>query len=141
MKTRSILLIATLLIPGCGTIAPSLDTAPPAGATASVVNDIEPAKALPRVQEAYSQFVDVRTPEEYAGGHAVRARNIPLNELPSKLDRLEKNEPVYVICQSGRRSKEAAEILNQNGFKWVFNVTGGTNEWTARGLPMETVAR
>ena len=105
------------------------------------MNDIEPAKALPRVQEAYSQFVDVRTPEEYAAGHAVRAINIPLNELLEKLDRLERNEPVYVICQSGRRSKEAADILNRNGFKWVFNVTGGTNEWTSQGLPMETVAR
>ena len=118
-----------------------LDTPPPAGAQASVVNEIEPAEALPRVQQAYSQFVDVRTPEEYAGGHAVRAINIPLNDLPAKLDRLEKNEPVYVICQSGRRSKEASEILNRNGFKWVFNVTGGTDEWAARGLPIETQAR
>jgi rhodanese-related sulfurtransferase len=142
MQTRSILLIvALLIIPGCGNIVPSLDTPPPAGATALVVNEIEPAKALPRVQEAYSQFVDVRTPEEYKGGHAVRAINIPLNELPAKLDRLEKNEPVYVICQSGRRSKEAAEILNRNGFKWVFDVTGGTNEWSAQGLPMESTAR
>jgi rhodanese-related sulfurtransferase len=141
MQTRSILLVVALLIPGCGNIAPSLDTPPPVGATASVVNTIDPATALPRVQEAYSQFVDVRTPEEYAAGHAVRARNIPLDELPAKLDRLEKNEPVYVICQSGRRSKEAADILNRNGFKWVFNVSGGTNEWSARGLPMETVAR
>jgi rhodanese-related sulfurtransferase len=141
MQTRSILLVVALLIPGCGTIIPNLDTPPPAGARASVVNEITPAQALPRVQQAYSQFVDVRTPEEYAGGHAVRAINIPLNDLPQKLDRLEKNEPVYVICQSGRRSKEAAEILNRNGFKWVFNVTGGTNEWNAQGLPAETVPR
>ncbi|MEO8042668.1 MAG: rhodanese-like domain-containing protein [Acidobacteriota bacterium] len=141
MQARSIFLIVAFFIPGCGNISPSLDTPPPAGATASAVNEIEPAKALPRVQEAYSQFVDVRTPEEYAGGHAVRAINIPLSELPAKLDRLERNEPVYVICQSGRRSTEASEILNRNGFKWVFNVTGGTNEWTAQGLPMETVVR
>jgi rhodanese-related sulfurtransferase len=141
MQTRSILLVVALLMPGCGTIIPNLDTPPPAGATASIVNEITPAQALPRVQQAYSQFVDVRTPEEYAGGHAVRAINTPLNDLPQKLDRLEKNEPVYVICQSGRRSKEAAEILNRNGFKWVFDVTGGTNEWTAQGLPTETVPR
>jgi rhodanese-related sulfurtransferase len=142
MQTRSILLVVTLLFtPGCGNVVTNLDTPPPAGATASIANEIDPAEALPRVQAAYSQFVDVRTPEEYAGGHAVRAINIPLSELPAKLDRLEKNEPVYVMCQSGRRSKEAAEILSRNGFKWVFNVTGGTNEWTARGLPIETVAR
>lgn len=141
MFIRSGLIIVTLLIPGCGNIFPDLDTPPPAGATASIVNEIEPAQALPRVQKAYSQFVDVRTPGEYSGGHAVRAINIPLGELPAKLDRLEKNEPVYVICQSGRRSQEAAGILIRNGFRWVFNVAGGTNEWIAQGLPMETVAR
>ena len=138
---RITVLLFTLLISACGSIVSNLDTPPPAEATASVVNDISPSDALPRVEAAYSQFVDVRTPEEYAAGHAVRARNIPLNELPAKLDHLEKNEPVYLICQSGRRSKEAAEILTANGFKWVFNVTGGTNEWTARGLPTETTIR
>ena len=141
MHTPSILLALTLFMSACGGIVGNLDTPPPAKASASVVNEITPNEALPRVQAAYSQFVDVRTPAEYSGGHAVRAINIPLNELPDKLGRLEKNEPVYVICQSGRRSKEAADILKQNGFKWVFNVTGGTIEWTARGLPMETTAR
>lgn len=141
MHTRSILLVLTLFVSSCGGIVSSLDTPPPAGASASVVNEIEPGAALLRVQAAYSQFVDVRTPEEYAAGHAVRAINIPLGELPARLGRLEKNEPVYVICQSGRRSKEAAEILKQNGFGWVFNVSGGTNEWQSLGLPMETVIR
>jgi rhodanese-related sulfurtransferase len=141
MYTRSILLVLALIISGCSGPVAKLDTPPPAGASAGVVNEITPSEALPRVQAAYSQFVDVRTPGEYAGGHAVRAINIPLSELTSKLGRLEKNEPVYLICQSGRRSKEAADILSENGFKWVFNVTGGTNEWSARGLPMETPSR
>ena len=141
MHTPSILLALILLMCACASSVVNLDTPPPAGTTASVVNEITPNEALPRVQAAYSQFVDVRTPAEYSGGHAVRAINIPLDDLLTKLGRLEKNEPVYVICQSGRRSKEAAEILSQNGFKWVFNVTGGTNDWSAAGLPMETTAR
>ena len=141
MHTPSILLALILFMSACANSVVNLDTPPPAGTTASVVNEITPNEAMPRVQAAYSQFVDVRTPAEYSGGHAVRAINIPLDDLLAKLGRLEKNEPVYVICQSGRRSKEAAEILSQNGFKWVFNVTGGTNEWSAAGLPMETTAR
>jgi hypothetical protein len=76
MHTRSILLILTLLISSCADVASNLDTPPPAGASAGVVNEIEPAEALPLVQAAYSQFVDVRTPEEYAAGHAARAINI-----------------------------------------------------------------
>jgi rhodanese-related sulfurtransferase len=141
MHTRSIVLLLTLLISSCGDVVSNLDTPPPAGASAGVVNEISPAEALPRVQAAYSQFVDVRTSEEYATGHAARAINIPLSDLPTNLDRLERNEPVYVICQSGRRSKEAADILSRNNFKWVFNVSGGTNEWQSLGLPMETPAR
>ena len=140
MHMRSIVLLFTILISSCDDVVSNLDTPPPPGAAAGVVNEIEPAEALPRVQAAYSQFVDVRTAEEYAAGHAVRAINIPLSELPANLDRLEKNEPVYLICQTGRRSREATDILNRNGFKWVFNLSGGTDEWQSLGLPMETPA-
>lgn len=122
---------------GCAREAPKLDTPPPENAIRSAVNDISPEDAVVRTEKAYAQFVDVRTPEEYAAGHPARAINIPLGELPGRLDRLEKNEPVYVICQTGRRSKEASEILVKNGYPWVFNVSGGMNAWKAAGLPTE----
>ncbi len=102
------------------------------------VAEISPASAEPRVSEAYTQFIDVRTPEEFAAGHAPRARNIPLDKLAASLDLLRKNEPVYVICETGRRSKEASDLLIQNGFFQVFNVAGGTAAWRDRGLPIQT---
>lgn len=101
------------------------------------MNEISAEDAVAQTQKAYAQFIDVRTPEEYAAGHPARAINIPLSELPGKLDRLEKNEPVYVICQTGRRSKEASEILVKNGFPWVFTVSGGADAWTAARAPTE----
>jgi rhodanese-related sulfurtransferase len=113
-----------------------MDVPPPAGSSATVVNEISPKDALPKVEAAYSQFIDVRTPAEFAAGHATRARNIPLETLANNLDMIEKNEPVYVICETGRRSKEAADILSKNGFKYVFNVTGGTAAWRTAELPM-----
>jgi rhodanese-related sulfurtransferase len=125
---------------GCGTDVTRLDTPAPKNAEPGVVNEISPSDALPRVQAAYAQFVDVRTPEEYAAGHAVRTINIPLSELPNKLDRIERGEPVYVICQTGRRSREASDILIKNGYKWVFNVAGGTSAWQSSGLPIERPA-
>ena len=137
----SIVLILVLMIAACGGDVATTDNDPAEGAVMSTVNDIEPEEALPEVKAAYSQFIDVRTPEEFAAGHAVRARNIPLNELPGKLDILEKSEPIYVICQTGRRSKEAAELLSKKGFKWVFNVTGGMARWQAEGLPMNDGAK
>jgi rhodanese-related sulfurtransferase len=128
-------LLATLF--GCTRSTPRLDTPPPENAVRSTVNEIPPVEARAKTQQAYAQFVDVRTPEEYSAGHPSRAINIPLADLESKLDRLEKNEPVYVICQTGRRSKEASDILVKNGFPWVFNVSGGATAWNAAGLPTE----
>jgi hypothetical protein len=52
------------------------------------------------------------------------------------LDKIEKNEPVYLICQTGRRSMEAAQMLNKAGFKQTISIAGGTNAWQAAGLSM-----
>lgn len=106
--------------------------------SSATVREASPVETQVAVSKAYSQFIDVRTPEEYAGGHAARAVNIPLDTLMGSLDRLEKNEPVYLICQTGRRSGQAAEMLNGAGFSNVINVTGGTTAWQAADLPMET---
>ncbi|MGB7202952.1 MAG: rhodanese-like domain-containing protein [Pyrinomonadaceae bacterium] len=100
------------------------------------VSEISPQEALPAVEAAYAQFIDVRTPEEFAEGHANRARNIPLDTLMANLDKLEKNEPVYLICRSGSRSKKAAQILVDNGFPQAISIAGGTEAWKSAGLPM-----
>lgn len=83
------------------------------------------------------QFIDVRTVEEYKSGHAPNAVNLPLEGLENEFAKLDKDKPVYVICQTGRRSQKGAEILNQAGFKEVYNVTGGTSAWTSANLPLE----
>ena len=71
-------------------------------------------------------LLDVRTPSEYRGGHIATAKNVPLNKIANYQQR--QNEPVYVICQSGMRSKQAAKILKNKGYD-VVNVTGGMNRW------------
>ncbi|HEX6124598.1 MAG TPA: rhodanese-like domain-containing protein [Pyrinomonadaceae bacterium] len=128
-------LLVVIAALGCQT-APVKNTDSPTVVTEKGVSEITPEQALPAVEAAYSQFIDVRTPEEFAAGHAYRARNIPLDELTANLDRLEKNEPVYLICQSGRRSKEAAEILVKEGFAQAISIEGGTAAWEDAGLPM-----
>lgn len=90
--------------------------------------------------EKYLQFVDVRNPAEYAGGHAVRTRNLPLNKLSRELDTLDPAAPTYVICQSGYRSSLGASILENAGFAKVYNVTGGTKAWLEAGLASEVSA-
>lgn len=70
-------------------------------------------------------LIDVRTPEEYRRGHIAKAVNYPLN----KIDRYKgKEKELYVVCQSGMRSKQAAKVLKQKGYT-VTNVQGGMNRW------------
>lgn len=83
------------------------------------------------------QFIDVRTVEEYKSGHAPKAINMPLDSFEKELAKLDKDKPVYVICQTGRRSQKASEMLKQAEFKNVYNVAGGTSAWTAANLPLD----
>lgn len=137
MKYLLFLATVALFVAGCQSASTkNTDSGVPSSATN--IKEVSPIEAQRAVSKAYSQFIDVRTPEEYAGGHAARAENIPLDTLNAGFDKLEKSEPVYVICQTGNRSKKAADILKEAGFKNVQNVTGGTVAWQAAGLQMET---
>lgn len=69
-------------------------------------------------------LLDVRTKVEYSRGHMEGFKNIPVDELREKLEEIEKDRPVYVICQSGLRSYIAARILAGNGYD-VYNFSGG----------------
>lgn len=67
-------------------------------------------------------LLDVRTPQEYHGGHIKEARNFPLDQIHTY--QAPKDKTVYVICQSGMRSKRAANVLSKEGYD-VINVKGG----------------
>jgi rhodanese-related sulfurtransferase len=88
-------------------------------------------------QKPDAQFIDVRTEAEYAGGHGTNAAHFPLDALENDLSKLDKNKPVYVICQTGRRSQKGAEILQKAGFKEIYNIIGGTSAWLEAGLLVE----
>ncbi|MEZ5427009.1 MAG: rhodanese-like domain-containing protein [Pyrinomonadaceae bacterium] len=86
------------------------------------------------------QLVDVRRVAEHANGHAPGTVNIPLNILSREIDGLDPDKPTYVICQSGYRSSVGTSILENAGFKTVFNVAGGTKAWIDAGLETEVSA-
>ena len=69
-------------------------------------------------------LLDTRTVGEYSRGHIEGFRNIPVDELRERLDEIEEDKPVYVICQSGLRSYIACRILEGNGFE-AYNFSGG----------------
>lgn len=80
-------------------------------------------------------IIDVREPFEYVAGHAPTAASIPLGELVARVEELDRDDTVYVICESGGRSGQAVEWLNTQGFDAV-NVEGGTSAWRNSGLPV-----
>ncbi len=82
-------------------------------------------------------FIDVRTPDEYASGHAKGTVNIPLDSFnDTQIANLKQYKDLYVICQSGGRSAAATKTLIAGGVN-AISVAGGTTAWHAQGLPME----
>ena len=80
--------------------------------------------------------IDVRTPVEFAEVHVPQARSIPLDELrPGSLP-LPKDQPVYLLCRSGRRATKAAEKFAKEGFAQPVVVEGGTLAWIDANLPV-----
>lgn len=70
-------------------------------------------------------ILDVRNTDEYAKGGLKEAVNIPLPVLRNRLNEIPKDKKIYVHCQAGMRAHLALRILAQNGFRHVYNVTGG----------------
>ena len=81
--------------------------------------------------------LDVRTPGEFDGelGHLEGAHLIPLDQLRERLAEVPRDKPVVAVCQSGKRSAMAAEILLKSGYEQVANVSGGLIHWSRLALP------
>ncbi len=79
-------------------------------------------------------LIDVRTPVEFREVHVDFARNVPLDRLDAKQNG--SGKPLYVICRSGTRGKQACERLLSFGVTDVVNVEGGTLAWEQAGLPV-----
>jgi phage shock protein E len=66
-------------------------------------------------------IIDVRTKGEYQSGHLRNSINIPIDNLPGKINKLNKNKPIITCCASGARSASARRMLKSNGFEQVYN--------------------
>jgi rhodanese-related sulfurtransferase len=84
--------------------------------------------------------LDVREDKEWAVGHIPQARHIPLGQLSSRLNELEKykSKAVVISCRSGHRSARACAILKKSGFENVHNLAGGIIAWEKANLPITT---
>jgi len=85
--------------------------------------------------------VDVCETSEFASGHIVGAKNIPLGELEAKLGAAVKNKtlPLILVCQTGSRSGRALVIAKKLGYDQAQSLGGGLTAWKAASLPVEKV--
>lgn len=77
-------------------------------------------------------IMDVREPNEYKNGFIPGAVNVPLSQLSARINALPKDKPLYLYCQSGMRSKQAARILAKKGYSNLINLKGGIMSWKGK---------
>jgi rhodanese-related sulfurtransferase len=82
-------------------------------------------------------LLDIRTAEEYATGHLTDSQNIDYyqtDKFMAYLDSLNKQQPYYVYCRTGKRSALAIQQMRQKGFTDVTELSGGISAWQSAGL-------
>lgn len=137
----TLLIIAVLGLAACGEGGNEANSA---------ANDAPQTYTTLDVNAAYEQYgaeenailVDVREPNEWAAtGVPEGATLIPLGDITAvqsgAVDGLPDDTPIYVICNSGNRSRVAAEHLINLGYDPVYNIDGGIQAWLAEDLPTE----
>ena len=99
---------------------------------------LSPAAAVQLINREKAVVVDVCEPAEYAAGHVVGAKSIPLAELEAKLPGVVKNKalPVIMVCASGMRSTRAVVIARKLGYEQAQSLGGGLKAWREANLPV-----
>ena len=85
-----------------------------------------------------AQLIDVRENDEWAVEHAKGATHIPMSEITGRIQEIDPDKDIYVICHAGGRSMQVCQYL-EHALGWdAINVEGGTDKWKPSRLPIET---
>jgi rhodanese-related sulfurtransferase len=124
------MLIAVVLSAGVMLLMPVLQGAGQGALT--------PDAAVQLMNHQKAVLVDVCEPAEFAAGHVLGAKNIPLGQLDQKLVTTVKNKalPLILICQSGARSGRALSIAKKLGYEQAQSLAGGMSAWRSANLPI-----
>ena len=130
--TKNIFLVLVALVSGGMLIWPLLRR----GTGGPWVNTLEATQLINRSD---ALVIDLRAADEYAKGHILGAKNIPLADLERRRVELEKHKakPVIMHCDHGNSSGAGVALLRKNGFASVHNLAGGYAAWQAAGLPIQ----
>ena len=130
--TKNIFVIAIALVSGGMLIWPLLRR----GAGGPWVNTLAATQLITRSD---ALVIDLRSAEDYAKGHILGAKSLPLADIERRAGELDKykTKPLILHCSDGNRGGGAAATLRKKGFGMVHNLAGGYAAWLQAGLPVE----
>ena len=141
LLTTFVLFSALPLCMSCSTKSTAADVElaqeKPEAGPVKEINSQEAKKLL--AQQSKTIILDVRTPQEFAGGHLQNAQLINFNapDFKTQIKRLDPTQAYLVYCAVGGRSKLAADMMHKMGFKQVYNVSQGFNALKEAGFPVK----
>jgi rhodanese-related sulfurtransferase len=102
---------------------------------------VTPSEAVMLINREKAVLIDVSEPAEYAAGHAVGSKNVPIGSMEASTS-LPKNKalPVVVLCPTGARASRAVAILRKLGYENSRALAGGLAAWREANLPIEKSA-
>ena len=125
------MLISVALASGFMLFLPVMQGAATAGLSAQ--------QTVQMINREKAQVIDVCSAEEFAAGHLIGARHVPLDQLEQQLAGVAKNksQPLILVCASGLRSKRAVAVAKKLGYEQAHSLTGGLKGWKEANLPVE----
>lgn len=100
---------------------------------------ISPSKAIRLMNNNDDALIiDIRPSADYKNGHIKSAKNVPLSDFESAIEKFSdyKNKPVLIYCNSGNTITRAIKLLNKAGFEKVNSLQGGIAAWKEASLPL-----
>lgn len=100
---------------------------------------LDPQAVVQLMNREKAVVIDVCEPDEFARGHIIGAKNLPLAQVNDKLPQLVKNKstPVVMVCQVGARSSRAVAAARKLGYENAQSLSGGLRAWVAASMPTE----
>ena len=126
--TENIFLIVTALVSGAMLLWPLINRQM-AGASVGTLE-------ATRLMNSGAIVLDVRNPDEFARGHVVGSRNIPMADIDKRAGELPAGKALIVVCANGSSAARAAGSLRKAGRAEVFCMDGGLASWQQAGLPV-----
>lgn len=125
------LLILVAISSGVALLLPNLSTLGAPG--------LSPTQAVLLMNREKANILDVRDADEFASGHLIGARHLPMERFQDELSKTitDKKRPLILVCHSGMRSQKALVIAKAQGYEQAHSLGGGLKIWQEANLPLE----